>query len=447
MIVTRKSLSRRTVLRGIGAAIALPFLDAMVPAFAAASRSAVAGIRRFGAMYIGNGINQPVWKQPSDGSLKLNQILSSLVSVQERLVVVTGLDNKAGLASDGGQHPRAQSAWLTGCRARRTDGTDMHLGVSMDQILAQEFSKETQLGSIELIMEPTDLAGNCGFGYSCAYTNTLAWRTPTTPLPAESNPRNLFERLFGASESTDPEVRRHELRLEASMLDDVKEQLQGIRRELGPNDRRRLDEFLDALRDVERRIQMAEEQSTADVPILNKPAGIPSDFDEHARLLLDLQLLAFQADLTRVFTFVLARETSVRGYPEIGVPDSHHPLSHHQNNAEKLARLAKLNALHVKQLGYFVNRLQSTSEGDGSMLDKTMMLIGSGLGDGNVHTPTNVPIALVAGRDFGMKGNRTIHCPEGTPLSNLQLTMLEKLGLPMEKFGDSNGELRLIHDV
>ena len=447
MIVTRRALSRRTILRGMGAAIALPFLDAMVPAFAATSRSAAAGIRRFGAMYVGNGFSMPAWEQPADGTLKLNQTLSSLAGVQDRLLIVTGLDSKEAFTSDGGTHPRAQAAWLTGCRAHRTDGADLRLGVSMDQILAEEFAKETQLGSIELAMEPTDLAGNCGFGYSCAYNNTLAWRTPTTPLPVESNPRNVFERLFGASESTDPEVRRRDLQLQASMLDDVKEQLHGLRRELGPRDRLKLEEFLDALRDVERRIQKAEEQSTDDMPVVDKPAGIPSKFDEHARLLLDLQLLAFQADLTRVFTLVLARESSVRGYPEIGIPDSHHPLSHHQNNAEKLARLAKLNAFHVQQLGYLADKLQASAEGSGSMLDNTLLLLGSGFSDGNLHTPTNVPTAVVAGSEFGIRGNRTVHCPEGTPLANLQLTMLEKLGLPVEEFGDSNGELNLIHDV
>jgi hypothetical protein len=333
---------------------------------------------------------------------------------------------------------------LTGCGARRTDGPDLRLGVSMDQIVAAEFAKETQLGSLELAMEPTDLAGNCGFGYSCAYNNTLAWRTATTPLPVEANPRSVFERLFGATETTDKAVRLRLLRRHSSILDDVQEEIRGLARSVGTHDRLKLDEYLDAVRDVERRIQKAEQQSAMELPVVDKPAGIPSNFDEHARLLLDLQVLAFQLDLTRVFTMVLARESSVRGYPEIGVPDSHHPLSHHQNNAEKLARLAKLNALHMKQVGYIAERLQAISEGDGTLLDGTLLLAGSGFSDGNLHTPTNVPTVVVAGSRFGIKGNRTIQCPDSTPLTNLQLTLLEKLGLPVEKFGDSTGAIALI---
>jgi hypothetical protein len=320
----------------------------------------------------------------------------------------------------------------------------MYLGTSMDQIVATEFSKDTQLGSIELAMEPTDLAGNCGFGFSCAYNNTLAWRTPTMPLPVEANPRNVFERLFGASETTEPSVRLRMLRTQASILDHVKEQIGGLGRTLGAGDKKKLDEYFDSLRDVERRIQKAESQSSVEMPIVEKPAGIPSNFDDHARLLLDLQILAFQTDLTRVFTLVLARESSVRGYPEIGIPDSHHPLSHHQNSPEKLARLAKLNAFHIKQVGYIAEKLQKTPEGDGTMLDHTILLAGSGFSDGNLHAPVDVPTAVIVGKGFGVKGNRSIHCPVGTPLANLQLTLLETLGLPVQNFGDSNGQLNLV---
>jgi hypothetical protein len=446
MTVTGKCLSRRTILRGAGASLALPFLDAMVPALATRA-SAAAPIRRFGALYIGNGFDMTNWTQPAEGALKPTSIIAPLAPVQDRLLIIQGLDMKPAMSNDNGNHPRAQAAWLTGARARRTDGPDMYLGVSLDQIIAQEFAKETQLGSIELAMEPTDLAGNCGFGFSCAYNNTLAWRSPTMPLPVEANPRNVFERLFGASETSDPVVRQRQLRMQASILDHVKEQIGGLGRTLGPGDRRKLDEYLDSLRDVERRIQKAETQSDVDMPIVEKPAGIPANFDEHARLLLDLQVLAFQTDLTRVFTLVLARESSVRGYPEIGVADSHHPLSHHQNNPEKLARLAKLNAFHVKQVAYIAEKLQATPEGAGSLLDHTILLAGSGFSDGNLHAPVDVPTAVIAGKGFGIAGNRAIQCPVGTPLANLQLTLLEKLGLPMEKFGDSNGELKLVHGV
>ena len=447
MMITRRSLPRRTVLRGMGAALALPLLDAMVPAFAATRRSPAAPIRRFGAMYIGNGMDMKTWAQPVDGTLTMNPILTSLAGVQDRLVILTGLDNKQATAHDGGQHPRAQASWLTGARAHKTDGPDLRLGVSMDQIVAREFAKDTQLGSLELAMEPTDLAGNCGYGFSCAYNNTIAWRTLTTPLPVEANPRNVFERLFGASDTTDPSVRRRHLRMQASILDHVTERIRGLGRGLGPGDRQKLDAYLDAVRDAERRIQKAEQQSSQEMPVVDKPAGIPSDYGEHARLLLELQLLAFQTDLTRVFTIVLAREASVRGFPEVGVPDSHHPLSHHQNNPEKMVRNVKVNAYMVQQLGYFADRLQATPEGEGTMLDHTVLLLGAGMSDADLHAPKNVPTAVVAGKGFGMVGNRSVHCPEGTPLANLQLTLLERLGVPVEKFGDSNGELNLIHSV
>ena len=447
MIITGRSIPRRTVLRGVGASLALPLLDAMVPALAPLRLSAAAPVRRFGALYIGNGMDMRTWAQPPDGALTMNAIIAPLTAVRDHLLVVTGLDSKEADAHDGGQHPRAQATWLTGCRARRTDGPDLRLGISMDQIVAKEFAKDTQLGSLELAMEPVDIAGNCGYGFSCAYMNTISWRTPTTPQPVEANPRNVFERLFGASDTTDPAVRRRLLRRQASILDRVAEQIHRLGTGLGVRDRQKIAEYLDAIRDVERRIQKAEEQSGREMPVLDKPAGIPSDYGEHARLLLDLQLLAFQTDLTRVSTIVLARESSVRGFPEIGVPDSHHPLSHHQNDPEKLARVRKLNTFMVQQVGYLAEKLQATAEGDGSMLDHTMLLLGSGLSDANLHTWVDVPTLVVAGTGFAIAGNRSVHCPAGTPLANLQLTLLEKLGLPVETFGDSNGELNLIHDV
>ena len=447
MIITGRSISRRTVLRGVGVSLALPLLDAMVPAFAVTRAAAAAPVRRFGAFYVGMGMDMKAWAQPADGSLTLNPIIAPLTGLRDHLVVVTGLDSKEANAHDGGQHPRAQASWLTGCRAHKTDGPDLRLGTSMDQIVAKEFAKDTQLGSLELAMEPVDIAGNCGYGFSCAYMNTISWRTPTTPLPVEANPRNVFERLFGASDTTDPKVRLRVLRRQASILDRVTEQIHGLGRGLGVRDRQKIAEYLDAIRDVERRIEKAEEQSDREMPVIDKPAGIPGDFGEHARLLLDLQLLAFQTDLTRVFSIVLARESSVRGFPEIGVPDSHHPLSHHQNDPEKLARVRKLNAYMVQQLGYFAEKLEAMPEGDGSALDHTILLLGSGLSDANLHTWADVPTLVVAGNGFDIAGNRSVQCPGGTPLANLQLTLLERLGLPVERFGDSNGELNLIPAV
>ena len=439
MIITWKRLPLRTILRGMGVSVALPLLDGMVPAFAAPP-----AVRRFGAIYVGMGMNMHTWTQATPGELQMNAILQPMAAFKDRMLVVSGLDNIQALSNaDAGQHPRAQSSWLTGCRAKKTDGPDIHLGTSLDQIVAKEFSKETQLGSLELALEPTDIVGNCAYGFSCAYNNTIAGRTPTTPLPMENNPRNVFERLFGASDSTDARVRMRELRTEASILDSVTRQVSGLKSGLGPRDRQKLGDYLDAVRDVERRIQKAEEQASRELPLVEQPVGIPAGFDDHSRLMFDLQLLAFQTDLTRVFTFVMAREGSTRSYPEVGVADSHHPLTHHQNNPEKLARLAKLNAYHVRQLAYFVDKLQKTPEGDGSLLDSTMVLYGSGMSDGHMHLPKNVPSLIVSGRRLGIAGNRFLQYPPdaGTPLANLQLTVLEKLGLPVEKFGDSNGLL------
>jgi hypothetical protein len=442
MIITKRHLHRRTVLRGLGATIALPLLDAMVPAMTA---SAVTPVRRFGAIYVAMGMSMPTWRQPTAGPLEMNSILSVLEPHKDLLVVVDGLDSEGAVSvGDNGNHPRAQAAWLTGAHAKKTDGPDIELGVSLDQIIARQAEKDTQLGSMELALEATDLVGNCAYGFSCAYNNTIAWRTKTTPLPMENNPRNVFERLFGASGTTDPRVRVRQLKMDASILDSVTDQVGGVRKGLASRDIMKLTEYLDAVRDVERRIQKAEDQATREMPVVAQPIGIPATFEEHARLMFDLQLLAFQTDLTRVFTMVIARESSTRSYPEIGVPDSHHPLSHHQNNPEKLARLAKLNAFHLRQLGYFIDRLQTTKEGSGTLLDSTMMLYGSGMSDSNMHLPRNLPTLLVSGREFGIKGNRSLKFDEGTPLCNFQLTTAEKFGVDISKFGNSTGDLKTL---
>lgn len=447
MMISKKHLSRRTVLRAAGVSLALPLLDSMVPAFAA--RGAATPVRRFGAVYVGMGVNK-LWAQPEAGALQINPLLQPLEALRDRLVVVSGLDNIQALSNkDVGQHPRAQAGWLTGCRAKKTDGPDIHLGTSLDQIIAREFAKDTQLGSLELALEPTDLVGNCAYGFSCAYVNTIAWRTPTTPLPMENDPRNVFERLFGANDSTDSKLRIRRLTIDASILDAVTEQVGGIRKGLGPRDRLKLQEYLDAVRDVERRVQKAQEQVGRELPLVDQPVGVPPTFEEHARLMMDLQLLAFQTDLTRVFTFVIAREGSTRSYPEVGVADSHHPLTHHQNDADKLARLTKLNAFHVKQFAYFAEKLAAIPDGDGTLLDNTILLYGSGMGDANAHMPYNVPTVVVSGKAMGIKGNRFLQYPleAGTPLANLQLTILERFGLPMEKFGDSTGTLATLTGI
>ena len=442
MIITKKHLSRRAVLRGLGATIALPLLDGMVPAFAALR--AARPVRRFGAIYVGMGMHMQQWTPPDGATLELSPILQPLASFQSRLLVVSGLDSKEAEGAAAGPHPRAQTAWLTGCRANKTEGVDLRAGTSLDQIVAKEFGKDTQLTSLELATESIDLVGACAEGYSCAYNNTIAWRTPTTPLPMENNPRAVFERLFGAGDSTDPRLRLAEIQTDRSILDSVTEQVVHLRNELGPRDRIKLTEYLDAVRAIERRVQKTEEQVGRQLPVVQRPMGIPASFEEHVKLLFDLQTLAFQTDLTRVFSFLMVREASTRTYPEIGVPDPHHPLSHHQNNPEKLAKLAKLNVFHANMVAYFLEKLQATPDGDGSLLDHTMLLYGSGMSDPNLHLPHNVPTMLVMGDAYDITCGRYLQAPEGTPLANLHLTMLEKLGLPVERFGDSNGQLDLL---
>ncbi|MGE0392978.1 MAG: DUF1552 domain-containing protein [Vicinamibacterales bacterium] len=448
MIVTKRHLPRRTVLRGAGAAIALPLLDAMVPAFSPLRLSAAAPIRRFGAIYVGMGFNMPIWAQPNpNGPLEINAILQPMDAYRDRLLVVSGCDSKEGDGIDGGQHPRMQTSWLTGSRAFRTEGVNIHAGTSLDQVVARKWEKDTQLASMELAIESTDLLGTCSLGYSCAYNNTIAWRTPTTPLPMENNPRNVFERLFGASDSTEPKVRLAEIRTDRSVLDSVTAKVASVKPTLGARDQSKLAEYLDAVRDVERRVLKAEEQVARELPVVDRPVGIPGTFEEHVKLMFDLQALAFQTDLTRVFTFLMVREASVRSYPEVGVPDSHHPLSHHQNNPEKLARQAKLNAFQMRMLAYFVDSLAKTQEGDGNMLDNTVLFYGSGMSDSNLHLHKNLPITVVHGKNMGITGNRHLLAKEGTPLSNLQMTLLGKMGIGVEKFGDSRGELDLLTGV
>ena len=365
MIITKKYLPRRTVLRGLGAAIALPLLDGMVPAFAALRNTAAKPVRRFGAVYVGNGMNMPQWTPAASDTLQLSPTLQPLAPFQNRLIVVSGLDNKEGEGTDGGPHPRMQTSWLTGTRAKKTEGVDIRAGTSMDQIVAKEFGKETQLASLELATESVDLLGTCFLGYSCAYNNTISWRTPTMPLPMENNPRAVFERLFGASDSTDASARLAHVQKTRSILDSVTQEVSHFQRKIGPRDRTKLTEYLEAVRDAERRIQKAEEQVARELPVVDQPMGIPNTFEEHAKLMYDLLALAYQTDLTRVSTFLMVREASVRSYPEIGIPDSHHPLSHHQNNPEKLAKQAKLNAFHIRMFADFLERMQSTPDGDG----------------------------------------------------------------------------------
>ena len=449
MYITRMHLPRRTVLRGLGATLALPLLDCMVPALTAQSRTAAAPLRRFGVFYVPNGMSMPYWFPKTEGPLdQLPPTLRSLEAFRDRVLLCGGLDDEsANLVKGGGDHARSAGTFLTCVPFKITNGADVSNAVSMDQIAARELSQETQLASLELGIESNAMLGNCDGGASCAYTNTIAWRTPTTPLPIENDPRAVFERMFGTSGSTDPEARLARMRRDRSILDLVGDELHGLERVVGPGDQVKLDEYVEALRDVERRIEMAEQQNTRELPVVDQPVGVPNDYAEHARLMMDLLALAYQTDLTRISTFMLAREVSGRAYPQIGVSDSHHPLSHHQDEPAKLERLHLINEFHVQQFAYLVAKLDALPEGDGSMLDSTLFLYGTGISDSNTHFHDDLPIALVGGRNAGIKGGRYIRYPEDTPLANLHVSILEKLGVPVEAFGDSTGRLDRLTEV
>ena len=438
MFITKRHLPRRTVLRGLGAAVALPLLDSMVPALTAQSKTAAAPVRRFGIFYVPNGMSMPYWSPKSEGSLEdLPPTLQSASAFKDKLLLCGGLNNEAAnLVKVGGAHARTAGTFLTGVPFKHTS---VYAETSMDQIAARELSKETQLASIELGIENAML-GSCG-GASCAYTNTLAWRTPTTPLPIENDPRAVFESLFGTSGSTDPEARLARMQRDRSILDSVGDALNDLEVVIGTTDRAKLDEYLEAMRDIERRIAMAEQQNTRELPVVDQPVGVPADYAEHAKLMMDLLALAYQTDLTRISTFMLARELSGRAYPEVGVSDSHHPLSHHQEDAPKLERLHRINEYHFQQFAYLVEKLAALDEGDGSMLDHTLLFYGTGISDSNTHFYDDLPIALVGGTKAGFKGGRYVRYPQGTPLANLWVTILEKLGVPVEAFGDSTGQL------
>ncbi|HYL36725.1 MAG TPA: DUF1552 domain-containing protein [Bryobacteraceae bacterium] len=461
MIITKKHLSRRTVLRGLGATLALPLLDSMVPALGA---STPAPVRRFGVFYVPNGMSMPYWFPKTEGPIsELPPTLVSLQELKDRILLIGGLaDESANLVKGGGDHARSAGTFLTCVPFKITAGADVFGSVSVDQIAARQFAKETQLASIELGIESNAMVGNCDGGASCAYTNTIAWSTPSTPLPIENDPRAVFERLFGTSGSTDPAARMARIRRDQSILDFVSGEIGGLEKVIGPRDKTKLEEYLDSVRDIERRIQMAEAQNTRELPLVDQPVGIPTDYAEHAKLMMDLLALAYQTDMTRVSTFMLAREVSAHAYPEIGVPDSHHPLSHHQDEPAKLERLHRINEYHFRQFAYLVKKLASMKEGDGTMLDHTLILYGTGISDSNTHFHDDLPIALIGGKAAGIKGGRYIRNPKGTPLANLHKTILENLGCQdcvvpwsrigstgrtesgqvfASKFGDSTGTL------
>lgn len=455
MTITGKSLSRRTLLRGLGTTLALPLLDAMSPAlaWAAAPRRTGAGpASRLGFVYVPNGIIMNQWTPAAEGAaFEFPRIMKSLEPYRERLLVLSGLAQVNGrpLGDGPGDHARAAATFLTGVHPKKTEGADIHNGVSVDQIAAQELGKQTQIASLELGLETAGMAGNCDSGYSCAYSNTLCWRTPTTPLPLEVSPRAVFERLFGEGETTDAGARAQMARQDRSVLDFVREDTARLERGLGAGDRRKLAEYLEAVRDIERRIQKAEEQSADAVtlPSFEKPAGIPVTYEEHARLMFDLQVIAWQADLTRVTTFMMGREGSNQTYRAAGVPEAHHGISHHMGDAAKIEKLTKINTHHAELFAYFLGRLQATPDGDSSLLDHSMIVYGSSLSDGNQHLHHDLPI-LLAGRGAGkVRSGQHLRYPKDTPLTNLYLTMLDKCGVQPEKIGDSTGKIEHLSQV
>jgi hypothetical protein len=439
MIITQKALPRRTFLRGAGTALALPLLDAMIPSLTAVADSPAdpVRLRRLGFVYMPMGCDASRWTPPGETLEELSPSLDPLEPVKQHTTVVSNLELRNAYP---GTHATSNASFLSAAKAKRTESTDYYLGTTVDQIAARQIGRDTQLTSLELSMDLLSVVGQCDNGYACVYQNNLSWSSPTTPLLAEAHPRLVFERLFGEEGSTAD--RRAALRKRASLLDAVTDELVRLKRSLGPGDRRRVNEYLESVRDVERRIQRAEtavgETPRTDV---DRPMGVPAAYADHARLMFDLQALAMQGDMTRVITFQLAREASNRSYPEIGVAEPHHPLTHHGNDPQKVAKVARINRFHVSLFAEFLQKLRSIPEGDGSLLDHVLYLYGSGMGNPNVHDHVNLPIIVAGGAAGKMRGGRHIRYSEPTPLANLHLTLLDKVGVRLDSFADSNGRM------
>ena len=446
MIITRKRLPRRTFLRGLGTIVAVPLLDAMVPALARGRFEGVKAPVRMAIAYVPNGIVMKDWTPKATGKdYQFTRILKPLEAFRDDLLVLSNLDSHTGNAlGDGpGDHARAGASFLTGVHCRKTAGADIRGGVSVDQVAAAKFNGVTRFPSLELGCEDSRTVGDCDSGYSCAYTNSLSWRTPQTPMPPEVNPRAAFERLFGTAEdlSLDPQTRARRLKYRKSILDFVRTDTQNLAKTLGPGDRRKLDEYLFSVREVEQRIESAEKDPRQIAPGIEKPTGIPFEFPQYAKLMCDLMILAFQSDLTRVSTWVIGREGSNRVYPELGISDPHHPLTHHRNNPDWIDKVTRINTLHTELFAYLLERLKATPDGDGTLLDHSMVAYGCGLADGNSHTHEALPV-LLAGRGGGtLKPGSHLVAKTGTPVTNLYLSMLDRMGVHPESLGDSTGRL------
>ncbi len=437
MIITKKALPRRTFLRGMKTALALPLLDAMVPAATALDKTPAKPVPRLGFVFIPMGCDHSRWIPSDSPKLELSPALMPLAPIKDDVTVFTNFELANAYP---GTHSTSNAGFLSAAFAKHTESSDYHLGTTVDQHAARQLGKHTQLPSLELSMDLLQTVGQCNNGYACVYQNNLSWSSPTSPLPSEAHPRVVFERLFGEGGSLDD--RRAALHKRASLLDWVNEDITRLKKQLGPADKARIDNYLGSIREVERQIQMAE--STAEdnpLPDLDRPTGVPAAYADHARLMFDLQLLAYQGDITRVITFQLARELSGRTYPEVGVPDPHHPLSHHGNDPEKVEKISRINKFHVSLFAEYLEKMKATADGDGSLLDSTVMLYGSGMGNPSKHDHDNLPILVAGGAACGMRGGRHVRYENGTPLANLHLTLLDRVGVYLDSFGDSTGKV------
>jgi hypothetical protein len=433
MAFLTKLLPRRTVLKGIGTTLALPFLEAMLPPLRAATKP----IHRFQAFYTPNGMAMEFWTPKGEGTaLELNSIMESLAAYKDQMLVFSGIK-----ASWNYIHAGASGSFLTGTPRGGKNEIEIIADVSIDQMLGKHFEQETQLSTLEICMDLPANAGACTGNLSCAYLDTLCWRSPTQPLPMEWNPRAVFEKLFGDSGSTDRSARARRLAQHKSILDSVTGKLADLKKELGPQDQVKMNEYTDAVRDVERRIQMAERQSNIELPTLEQPLGAPPVFEDHLALMMDLKVLALQSDLTRVISFMISKEQSPRPYPQIGVPEAHHPLSHHNNIPELIEKMSKINRYHVQLFSQYLAKLKATPDGDGSLLDHMTILYGAGLSNSNGHSGENLPQMLVGGSAGKIKGGRHLKFPNKPSQANLLLTIMDKMDYPVEKVGGSNGKL------
>jgi len=444
MIITKKALPRRTFVKGVGAALALPLLESMLPALARAQDTSNP-VQRLFVGYVPNGVIMDKWTPTTVGAdFAFPSILEPLAKYKDGISVLTGLALHPAMPQPGegtGDHVRASAAYLTGAHPKKTEGADIQCGVSMDQLAANSIGDSTQMRSLEIALDPNELIGACEAGWSCAYANTLSWRNETTPLPMENQPRAVFERLFGDSDDTSAAAREARLVEERSILDSLLGEVDRLQKILPQHDRQKIDQYLEAIRDAERRIAIAEKQNI-ELPQMERPAGgIPDTFAEHARLMFDLQLMAFQTDITRVITFMMSREVSPRSYPELGIPDPHHGLSHHQDNPVQMEKLAKLNRHHIEQFAYFMDRLAETPDGNSTLLDNIVMLYGCGISDGNKHLHTDLPCFVAGGGSGTHRGGRHLKFDDDLPISNLQLTMLQNFGVDQEVLGDSTGTI------